>query len=82
MNDDDDTGKERDMKNRVGRRGVLGVLLTAALLSVRATSAGSQAIRIGQPAPEVTGESWINSTPLTTESLRGRVVLVDFWTYG
>ena len=25
---------------------------------------------------------WINSAPLTPESLRGKVVLVDFWTFG
>ena len=24
---------------------------------------------------------WLNSPPLTTEQLRGKVVLVDFWTY-
>src|SRR5262249_23587683 len=24
---------------------------------------------------------WINSAPLTAESLRGKVVVVDFWTY-
>src|SRR5262245_43594528 len=24
---------------------------------------------------------WLNSEPLTPEALRGRVVLVDFWTY-
>ncbi|MEW5561066.1 thioredoxin family protein [Enterobacter asburiae] len=24
---------------------------------------------------------WLNSPPLTSESLRGKVVLVDFWTY-
>jgi thiol-disulfide isomerase/thioredoxin len=24
---------------------------------------------------------WLNSEPLTPEGLRGRVVLVDFWTY-
>src|SRR5258708_2148634 len=34
------------------------------------------------PAPELTGiTAWINSTPLTLASLRGKVVLVDFWTY-
>lgn len=33
-------------------------------------------------APELTGiAAWINSNPLTMESLRGKVVLVDFWTY-
>jgi thiol-disulfide isomerase/thioredoxin len=28
-----------------------------------------------------TATGWLNSDPLTTEGLRGRVVLVDFWTY-
>ncbi len=33
-------------------------------------------------APELTGiNHWLNSKPLTIESLRGKVVLVDFWTY-
>jgi thiol-disulfide isomerase/thioredoxin len=34
------------------------------------------------PAPELTGLSdWINSPPLTLAGLRGKVVVVDFWTY-
>ena len=33
-------------------------------------------------APEViNGEPWINSEPLTLESLKGKVVLIEFWTY-
>jgi cytochrome c biogenesis protein CcdA/thiol-disulfide isomerase/thioredoxin len=33
-------------------------------------------------APELVGiAEWINSNPLTIESLSGKVVLVDFWTY-
>jgi thiol-disulfide isomerase/thioredoxin len=33
-------------------------------------------------APELEGASdWINSQPLTMQQLRGKVVLVDFWTY-
>ena len=33
-------------------------------------------------APEIKGiRAWINSEPLTIEELRGKVVLVDFWTY-
>src|SRR3989344_4043345 len=33
-------------------------------------------------APELTGLSaWHNSEPLTMASLRGKVVLIDFWTY-
>ena len=34
------------------------------------------------PAPAFTGISdWFNSKPLTLQQLRGKVVLVDFWTY-
>jgi len=34
------------------------------------------------PAPEFAGlENWINSPPLTLPGLKGKVVLVDFWTY-
>lgn len=33
-------------------------------------------------APSLNGAvEWLNSPPLTTEQLRGKVVLVDFWTY-
>src|SRR3989344_5902 len=32
--------------------------------------------------PEISGiSSWINSEPLTRADLKGKVVLVDFWTY-
>src|SRR5258708_5303555 len=35
-----------------------------------------------QPAPEFQNiDTWINSEPLKLEQLRGKVVLVDFWTY-
>ncbi len=34
------------------------------------------------PMPPLTGATgWLNSAPLTTEGLRGKVVLVDFWAY-
>jgi thiol-disulfide isomerase/thioredoxin len=33
-------------------------------------------------APEFkTGNNWLNSLPLTMKELRGKVVLIDFWTY-
>ena len=32
-------------------------------------------------APEWSNREWINSKPLELQSLRGQVVLLDFWTY-
>jgi|RhiMetdeSRZDD1v2_1073273.scaffolds.fasta_scaffold63332_5 hypothetical protein len=40
------------------------------------------AVTAGTAAPDIAGEHWINSMPLTITGLRGRVVLVEFWTYG
>jgi cytochrome c biogenesis protein CcdA/thiol-disulfide isomerase/thioredoxin len=35
-----------------------------------------------EPAPDfIAGGQWFNSDPLTIEGLKGKVVLVDFWTY-
>jgi len=37
---------------------------------------------VGPAAPNFTGvDHWLNSSPLTMAGLRGKVVLVDFWTY-
>ena len=37
---------------------------------------------VGDRAPEFSDiHAWINSDPLTMEQLRGKVVLIDFWTY-
>ncbi len=37
---------------------------------------------IGKPAPEIASGEWINSDPLKISELRGKVVLLEFWTYG
>ena len=64
-----------------GRALFVAVALLASL-GLEAGSAAAQALRAGAPAPEVAGERWINSAPLTTPGLRGKVVLVEFWTFG
>ncbi len=35
------------------------------------------------PAPELTNDSWLNvDSPLRLADLRGKVVLIDMWTFG
>lgn len=36
----------------------------------------------GISAPEITNTIWLNSTPQRLQDLRGKVVLVEFWTFG
>jgi len=66
----------------LGRLGLAIVLVTGAVLLGRSETDAAGALRIGQPAPELSGDRWINSEPLSMAGLRGRVVLVEFWTYG
>jgi thiol-disulfide isomerase/thioredoxin len=37
---------------------------------------------LDRKAPEITSPAWINSEPQTLNSLQGKVVLVEFWTFG
>ena len=37
---------------------------------------------LGMKAPEITSPAWINSEPKSLNDLRGKVVLVEFWTFG
>jgi thiol-disulfide isomerase/thioredoxin len=51
------------------------------LFSKRGT-AGTDPLPVEGHLPGFDGATgWLNSTPLTTDDLRGKVVLVDFWTY-
>jgi len=45
-------------------------------------SGGSSGLQDEGPLPSLDGAvAWLNSPPLTNEQLKGKVVLVDFWTY-
>ena len=77
---------------KIGRL-VLATILTIAAMTPLATLAENRdpdpsktSIRSGLPIegtmPPLEGAtSWVNSTALTPPGLRGKVVLVDFWTY-
>ena len=74
------------MNEATVRRG-LGTFLRAGLVLAGLVVAGGAWLvtaqpQTGQTAPDITGGPWINSDPLTLAGLRGRVVLVEFWTYG
>jgi thiol-disulfide isomerase/thioredoxin len=58
----------------------LKTLLAATAFSTASLTA--MAAPTAPTAPEFTGiDKWLNSDPLTMRQLRGKVVLVDFWTY-
>jgi thiol-disulfide isomerase/thioredoxin len=75
--------------NLYRRRVIRAVAMTigAGLLgttgSAHAQSGKPQAdLPIGRGMPSLGGaNAWLNSAPLKAEALRGKVVLVDFWTY-
>ena len=52
------------------------------LISQLAAKPGAANPADSRMAPSLSGATqWLNSPPLTVEMLRGKVVLVDFWTY-
>jgi thiol-disulfide isomerase/thioredoxin len=38
--------------------------------------------QIGKPAPAISSSTWLNSNALTLAELKGKVVLLEFWTFG
>ena len=37
---------------------------------------------VGRPAAAITNKQWLNSEPLNLSKLKGKVILVEFWTFG
>jgi thiol-disulfide isomerase/thioredoxin len=67
---------------------MLSRLKTFATVAAFAVTAATTGAALAAPpatssrAPEFTGiDKWLNSESLTMQQLRGKVVLVDFWTY-
>lgn len=57
-----------------------GAVVVGTALIVTSIALGQSARQM--PMPDLGGAvGWLNSVPLNDKSLRGRVVLVDFWTY-
>ncbi|MCZ6624219.1 MAG: hypothetical protein O7B35_08320 [Deltaproteobacteria bacterium] len=52
------------------------------ILGLNLVLPSAEARLIGKPAPEINNQVWINSPALKMADLRGKVVLLQFWTYG
>jgi len=70
------------MESHMIRLAAFSTGLVLALAIWAAWPRAGSALTSGSAAAEIAGENWINSKPLTLASLKGRVVLVEFWTYG
>ena len=68
------------MKSIPKRTAVLfGILMVVAAVAVFRQPAQG---RTGIPAPEIANQTWLNSEPKRMTDLKGKVVLVEFWTFG
>jgi thiol-disulfide isomerase/thioredoxin len=70
------------VQSALGGLGVGQSTLVAAPSNSPGPNGSIAPLPVGQKAPDFTGiDHWLNSQPLTMASLKGKVVLVDFWTY-
>ena len=58
------------------------LLLGSAVILLTFPVPGLAFVGEGERAPEIVAHAWINSAPLSLAGLDGRVVLVEFWTFG
>jgi hypothetical protein len=59
--------------------------LSLALFFLAAAAPAAAQNPVNRPAPELVGGPWLNmpeNKPVTLSSLRGKVVVLHFWTFG
>jgi thiol-disulfide isomerase/thioredoxin len=63
--------------------GLLAFLLVGCAAQPRATQSGDTSLPDLGPAPEFTNDTWLNvAAPLRLADQRGKVVMVEMWTFG
>jgi thiol-disulfide isomerase/thioredoxin len=68
--------------NRIAPKRSLSSLL-AVIGALALLTFGSLAVSsVGSQAPELLNKIWLNSEPLRLVDLKGKVVMVEFWTFG
>ncbi|HWU39512.1 MAG TPA: hypothetical protein VN203_17830, partial [Candidatus Acidoferrum sp.] len=71
----------KEVQVRWGFR-LFAVVAVATMLLEGISRAGQPGSGLATRAPEIQSSVWINGGPASAADLRGRVVLVEFWTYG
>ena len=56
---------------------MMGMILTVLFLAWAVVNAG-----VGMNAPDIASQTWLNSDPIHLSGLKGKVVMVEFWTFG
>ena len=60
-----------------------GILLLGAAVLPLATASAEQPAKMNSAAPEFKDvDEWINTKPVQLKDLRGKVVVLHFWTFG
>jgi len=62
------------MKNRATAAFIAAFILA----SILTCEAGAQP-GMGDKAPEINVQNWLNTMPLSLKALRGRIVVLEFW---
>ncbi|MYN28621.1 cytochrome c biogenesis protein DipZ [Duganella levis] len=66
----------------MSRAAMVGDAAGPAMRAMRAAAHGNDELPVEGTLPQLDGAvEWLNSKPLTAAQLKGKVVLVDFWTY-
>ena len=60
---------------------IIVVIIVGTAVTLNSQPSKSLSLPVVGKAPELAAGRWINSQPLSTSRLKGKVVLVDFWTY-
>jgi thiol-disulfide isomerase/thioredoxin len=63
-------------------RNGLFLLLFLVIFVITMRSGITPARELNAPAPAINTEQWLNSDALTWDQLKGKVVMVEFWTFG